>query len=326
MMFNWGIVGTGWIASDMADALNKENGSVYAVINPNKPHTDEFAEKKKVEHVYYDYAEFLSDPNLDIVYIATPHHLHYEQIKQALEAGKHVFCEKAMTINAQEFDEVAALAREKSLILVEGFTLYHMPLYKEILDKVQTGEIGDIKMIQVNFGSLKDLDPTNRYFNKDLAGGALLDIGGYAIAFATMFLDGHPRVAQTSVEFYETGVDEMSGIILKNECQQMAVISLSFRAKQPKRGVISGTKGYIEIDNYPRADKAMITYTEDAHTQRSEIFEAGASDDALIYEIRDMERYIEQGCDDGDLIWSEKVSHILDDVRRDWGMHYPFEN
>lgn len=98
--YNWAIVGTGWAASDMADALNKENGEIYTVVNPHKEHADQFAEKYRVKKTYYDYAAMLADSNVDIVYIATPHTFHYEQIKQALNAGKHVFCEKAITVNA----------------------------------------------------------------------------------------------------------------------------------------------------------------------------------------------------------------------------------
>ena len=139
-----------------------------------------------------------------------------------------------------------------------------------------------------------------------------------------MFLDT-PHVAETSVKFFETGVDEMSGIILKNAKEQMGVISLSFRAKQPKRGVVSGTKGFVEINNYPRATEAEITYTADAHTSTTDKISAGKTDEALQYEVRDMQRYIEQGHDDGELEFSRDVAHILDDVRSDWGMRYPFE-
>lgn len=321
--YNWAIVGTGWAASDFASALNAE-GEIYAVVNPHREHADEFAERNHVKHTYYDYDKMLADEQVDIVYIATPHMNHYEYIKRALAADKHVFCEKAITVNAAQFDEVQQLAQEKHLILTEGFTLYHMPLYRKLKELIQTGKLGEIKMIQVNFGSLKDPDPTKRYFSKELAGGALLDIGGYATAFVRMFMK-QPHVAQTSVKFYQTGVDEMSGIILKNAQEQMAVMSLSFRAKQPKRGVVSGTKGYVEINNYPRANQAEITYTADAHTSTTETLTVGESELALQYEVRDMERYIDQGHDDGELEFSHDVAHILDDVRSDWGMRYPFE-
>jgi len=323
--YNWGIIGTGWIAHDMADALNAVNGEIYAVANPNEESLKQFTKEKHVQKSYTNPDEMINDPNVDIVYIATPHTFHYEYIKKALNAGKHVFAEKAITVNARQFDEVEKLAQEKGLILTEGFTLYHMPIYKKVLDLIKAGKLGQIKMIQVNFGSLKDYDPNNWFFNKDLAGGALLDIGGYATAFARTFLDEAPESILTTVKFFETGVDEQSGIILKNTKDQMAVMALSMRAKQPKRGVVSGTKGYVEINQYPRATQAEITYTASAHEETHETITAGDSSKALEYEVRDMQRYVEQGHDEGQLEMSHDVAHILTSVRTSWGMKYPFD-
>lgn len=323
--YNWGIIGTGWIAHDMADALNKTNGEIYAAANPNEAHLTEFVKEKNVKHAYVNPDDMIADENIDIIYVASPNNTHYEYIKKALETGKNVFCEKSMTVNAKEFDELEALAKEKGVILTEGFTLYHMPIYDKVKELISSGKLGEIKLVQVNFGSLKDPDPTKRYFSKELAGGALLDIGCYATAFARMFLDEQPNSITTSVKFYETGVDEQSGIILKTPSEQMVVMALSFRAKQPKRGVISGTKGYVEISNYPRAEEAIVTYTADAHTQTSETIAAGDTKQALEYEILDMQRYVEQGNDEGRLGWSRDVAHILDGIRSSWGMRFPFE-
>ena len=319
---NWGIIGTGWAAGDTAAALNAVNGEVYAVSNPHREHTDDFAAKYHVLHRYYDNKALMNDPQVDIVYIATPHNQHYELIKQALLAGKHVFCEKAITVTAAEFDEVAVLAQKRHLILTEGFTLYHMPLYKQLHQLIAAGKLGTIKMVQVNFGSLKDPDPRHRYFNRELAGGALLDIGGYAVAFVRQFLRDL-NVAATSVQFYQTGVDEMAGVVLKNGHEQMAVISLSFRAKQPKRGVVSGTKGFVEVNNYPRANQATVTYTTDAHTATTTTMTVGASDLALQYEVQDMERYVLQGHDDGELAMSADIAHLLNEIRINWGLRFP---
>lgn len=324
--YNWGIIGTGWIAHDMADALNNVNGEIYAAANPHKEALDAFVKDKKVERAFTDVDAMLNDPNIDIIYIATPHTFHYEYIKKALNAGKHVFCEKAITVNAKQFDEVAQLAKEKHLILMEGFTIYHMPIYKKMQDMIAKGKFGEIKMIQINFGSLKDYDPKNRFFNKDLAGGALLDIGGYATAFAMSFIEEYPESITTTVKFFETGVDEQSGIILKNSQGQMAVMSLSMRAKQPKRGLVSGTKGYFEINQYPRGTEANITYTQSAHEETYDKVVAGDSAKALEYEISDFQKYVDQGHDEGELEKSRRVAHILTSIRTAWGMTYPFAN
>lgn len=303
----------------MADALNAVNGQVYAVADVNEEMLKKFASEKHIKKTYSNPDDLIADPNVDIVYIATPHTFHYDYIKKALNANKHVFCEKAITVNARQFDEVEKLAQEKGLILTEGFTLYHMPIYQKVLNLIKDSKLGQIKMIQVNFGSLKDYDPKNRFFNKDLAGGALLDIGGYATAFARTFLDEAPESILTSVKFFETGVDEQSGIIMNNTKDQMVVMALSMRAKQPKRGVVSGTKGYVEINQYPRATEADITYTASAHEEKHEKISAGDSDKALQYEVADMQRYIDQGHDDGQLQMSHDIAHILTSVRTHGG-------
>ncbi|MBS0938055.1 Gfo/Idh/MocA family protein [Lactiplantibacillus plantarum] len=323
--YNWGMIGTGWIAHEMADAINDVDGQIYAVADVNESMLKKFAAEKHIAKTFTDTDAMIADENVDVIYIATPHTYHYDYIKKALLAGKHVFCEKAITVNAKQFDEVHQLAQEKGLILTEGFTLYHMPVYQQVKQLITDGKLGEIKLVQVNFGSLKDYDPKNRFFNKQLAGGALLDIGGYATAFARTFLDSEPNTALTTVKFFETGVDEQSGIILKNEREQLAVMALSMRAKQPKRGVVSGTKGYVEINNYPRATEAQITYTDGAHGESHETLTAGDADQALRYEVRDMQRYIETGHDDGQLATSHDVTHILDSIRNAWGMKYPFD-
>ena len=287
---NWGILGSGWIAQEMGEALQTVNGSIYGVYSANPAHAQRYAATYSVAHCYKSAEEMLADPNIDIIYIATPHNLHYQFIRQALLAGKHVFCEKSITVNASQLQECAALAAEKNLVICDGVTLFHMPLYKELKKRIASGAIGQVKMVQVNFGSCKEYDVNNRFFSKELAGGALLDIGVYAVSFARYFMGSKANVVLTTANYFETGVDETSGILLKNPDGEMAVISLTMRAKQPKRGVIAGEKGYIEINNYPRADKATITYTEDGRTETIEI---GSTSKALQYEVQDMQDYVQ---------------------------------
>lgn len=320
--YNWAILGTGIIGREMAAALNEVNGEIYAVGDINLEKAQEFAEEFKITNVYNDCDEMIKNPNVDIVYIATPHNLHYEYLLKAVKNGKHVFCEKAITVNAKQLDEVAAIAKEKKLVVAEGMTLYHMPLYKKLREIVNSGAIGKVKMVQVNFGSCKEYDVKNRFFSKDLAGGALLDIGVYAASFARYFMESKPNVILTTAKYFETGVDEQSGIIMKNDCDQMAVMALTMRAKQPKRGVVAGELGYIEVNNYPRADKATITYTEDGRTEEIQL---GESAKALNYEVEDMQEYITNKTGDDQFQLSLDVTHLLSEVRNQWGFVYPFE-
>ena len=177
-------------------------------------------------------------------------------------------------------------------------------------------------MVQVNFGSNKGYDSTNRFFALEAAGGALLDIGVYATSFARTFLSEIPNTILTTVEYLETGADEQSGIIMKNTKGEMVVMCLTLRAKQPKRGVVTGDKGYIEVYEYPRACKATITNTE---TGEVETVEAGKTEDALRYEVEAMEAAVSGDYNDDNPEITRDTMKILTSVKTQWGMKYPFE-
>ena len=319
-MYNWGIIGTGWIAHEMGEALNRMNHGIYGVVSGRYENALSYQKEFDVKHVYHTIDDMLEDSHIDIVYIATPHNLHYEEMMEALEAGKHVFVEKSITVNDNQLEEAISLAERKGLVIMDGVTLFHMPVFKKVKEIVESGSLGPVKMIQVNFGSCKEYDINNRFFSKELAGGALLDIGVYAVSFARYFMSESPKQILSTVNLFETGVDETSGIILNNS-KEMAVISLTMRAKQPKRGLIACENGYIEIYNYPRGDQAVITYTSDGH---SETIKNGETKDALFYEIEDMEDYVSNKYSKTLEITSD-VMKILTKIRKQWGMIYPFE-
>lgn len=311
---NWAILGPGTIAKDFAKAIEEVNGKIYAVGSRSVEKAKKFAEGYNVEKVYGNYDEMLNDKNIDVVYISTPHCNHYEFIVKSLQNNKHVLCEKAITVNGDELREVVKLAEEKKLIVMEAMTLFHMPLYKKLSDIIQNGKIGKIKMLQVAFGSLKEYDVNNRFFSKELAGGALLDIGTYALSFTRYFLSSKPNVLFTTMKKFETGVDEQSGIILNNKDDEMAVISLTMRAKQPKKGIVAGEKGYITVENYPRADKATITYPDGS----VETIEAGDTDKALVYEVQDMNDCVLKIHQNDTIKLSLDVMEIMDEARNQW--------
>ena len=318
---NWAILGPGTIAGDFAKAISEVNGSIYAVGARSLEKAEKFSSDYTVEKVYGNYNEMLKDDKIDVVYISTPHSNHYEYIMESLRNNKHVLCEKAITVNCTQLSEIVSLAKEKNLIVAEAMTIYHMPLYKKLRKIVDDGKLGKIKMIQVNFGSLKEYDVTNRFFSPDLAGGALLDIGTYALSFTRYFLSSQPEEILTTVKKFETGVDEQSGIILKNKDDEMAVISLTMRAKQPKRGIVCGELGYITVENFPRAEKATITYPDGS----VEIIEDGDTSKALIYEVQDMNNCIMKKNSNDTLELSVDVMNIMDEVRNQWGLKYSFE-
>ncbi len=317
----WGILGPGSIARDFAQALNRVNGEVYAVASRNKERAEKFARENNVKKAYGSYDEIIKDKDIDVVYIATPHSNHYEYIIKSLNNNKHVLCEKAITVNERELEEALKIAREKNLVLEEAMTLFHMPLYEKVIKKINKEDLGKVNMVQVSFGSFKEYDENNRFFNLDLAGGALLDIGTYALSFARYFLSSMPDEILSTVKKAKTGVDEESGIILKTKEDEIATISLAFRSKMPKRGIVSCDNGFITIDNFPRANKATINYLDGA----VEVIECGEEEKALDYEVIFMEERIKENKESNSIDLTYDVTKIMNKVRKDWGIVYPFE-
>ncbi|WP_407370969.1 Gfo/Idh/MocA family protein [Carnobacterium sp.] len=318
---NWGILGLGQIATEFAETFDVENAVLYGAGSRNDEKAAEFAQKHAIEKSYGSYDALLEDPSIDVVYIATPHSHHAELILKSLEHGKHVLSEKAITMNNDQLTQAMTLAEEKKLVLAEAMVIYHMPLYHKLKEIAQNGSLGRLKMIQVSFGSLKEEDPTNRFFNKDLAGGALLDIGIYALSFARFFLTSQPKEIHTTMNFYETGVDEQSGILLKNDQDELASISLTFRAKMPKTGIVAFENGFITVTDFPRADKATLTMPDGS----VETIEAGDTKQAMNYEIADITNMILSDGPNPSLALTHDVMEIMDTLRKDWGLHYDFE-
>lgn len=320
--YNWAVLGCGNIANDFARDMNKMGGKVYSVANRTYEKAAAFAEKYNIEKVYENIDDIFADENVDIVYIATPHNKHIEYILKALENGKHVLCEKAITLNSSELNRAVELADSKNLILAEAMTIYNMPLYNELEKIISSGKLGEFRLAQVNFGSFKEYDMTNCFFNMDLAGGALLDIGVYALSCVRMFMTEYPNDIKSQVKFAVTGADEQSNIILKNSKEEMASVTLSLHSKQPKRATICFDKGFIEIFEYPRADIAKTFYTED---NRIEEIKAGDISDALCYEIKNMENAVSSGKNTMRLQYTVDVMNIMTTLRNQWGMKYPEE-
>ncbi|MBT0912531.1 Gfo/Idh/MocA family protein [Streptococcus salivarius] len=320
--YNWASLGTGVIANELAQALEALGGKLYSVANRTYDKGVAFAEKYGIEKVYEEIDQVFEDPEVDIIYISTPHNTHINYLRKALAAGKHVLCEKSITLNSEELTEAIQLAEENHVKLAEAMTIFHMPIYRKLSEIVESGKLGPLKVIQMNFGSYKEYDMTNRFFNRNLAGGALLDIGVYALSFVRWFMTSQPTEMVSQVKLAPTGVDEQAGILLTNAEGEMATVTLSLHAKQPKRGTIAYDKGYIELYEYPRGQKAVITYTEDGS---QEIIKAGETAKALQYEVLDMEAAVAGENDYTYLNYSRDVMDLMTQLRKDWGLTYPEE-
>ena len=319
----WGVIGCGVIANQMAEALAAEGRHIDGVANRTHEKAVAFADKHGVARVYDTIDDLIATPDIDVLYLTTPHNTHITYLRKALAAGKHVLCEKSITLNSAELAEARELASAYGVQLMDACTILHMPLYKELQRRIDAGDFGRVNLIQENFGSYKEYDMKNRFFNPELAGGALLDIGVYSLTLARLFLKSQPHEALSMMNPAPTGTDETEGILLRNAEGQMVVLSLTMHSKQPKRAMISADKAYLEIMEYPRADQASIVWTE---TGAREELRVGNTAQALSYVLADMERAVA-----GDeyaraqLGTSADVMELMTSLRADWNFKYPEE-
>lgn len=246
--WNWGIIAPGKIAEKFASDLKLVDGAnLYAVASRSLFKAQAFANKFNAEIAYESYEELAKDPNVDIVYIASPHTFHFEHSLLCLRNGKHVLCEKPMGMNAAQVNELKRVASERKKFLMEALWTKFIPSFRKCYELVQEGQIGEIKYIQSNFCFRAEYDISKRLFNKQLGGGSLLDIGIYPVFFA-LELAGKPDEILASAVIGQTGVDENCNIILKYNQQGItASLSSSFLVNAPSEALIAGTKGFIRM-------------------------------------------------------------------------------
>jgi predicted dehydrogenase len=319
----WGVLGCGVIANQMAAALASQGRTLAGVANRTHEKAVAFAGRYGVPTVYDTIDDLFADPDIDAVYITTPHNTHITYLRAALSAGKHVMCEKAITLNSAELAEARALAEANRVVLMDACTVLHMPLYKELARRAAAGDFGRVNLVQENFGSYKAYDMSNRFFNPALAGGAMLDIGVYSITLARLFLASQPTELVSLENPAPTGVDESSGVVMRNAEGQLVVLSLTLHSKQPKRAMVSCDKAYLEVMEYPRADSADIVWTG---TGERETVRAGSTDQALAYVIADLEAAVAGRPQELDNLGvSSDVMALMTQLRSDWGVIYPEE-
>jgi predicted dehydrogenase len=318
--YNWGIIGLGRIASTFAQFFPNEDQTLYGAAARDLNRATTFAQTHNIPHAYGSYADLYNDPNIDVVYIATPHPFHYQQIKDALLAGKHVLAEKSITLNSTELEELVALAASKHLILMEAQTIYHMPLYGTLLEFAHDHDLGALKTIQVTFGSSVPFAPDDRLLNANLGGGALLDIGVYALSFARRFTKAPLELVATQMTETSTGVDGQSSFLLRTADGVQITVALNLQAKMPKQGLVAYTNGFFTVDQYPRADAATFT-TPDL---TASMITAGDRTTALANEVRDFAQAIQTG-QNPTLAWTENVMDIMTQAREKWHFKFPNE-
>lgn len=259
----WGILGTGVVARQFAEGLSfLKDAELYAVGARSKDKAEDFARIYPAQQAYGSFEELVCDANIDVVYVATPHHVHRDHCILSLLAGKPILCEKPFAINAEQADEVISLAREKNLFCMEAMWMRFIPLMRAFTTRLANNVIGDPCMMQADFGMPFMYDSKARQFNRDLAGGALLDLGVYPVSLSYQIF-GAPCEIVTAVNMGDSGVDETSSILLKYPGGKIATLQSSVRLQTPIEAVIMGSAGTIRIKSpLYRPHKMMIdTFT-----------------------------------------------------------------
>lgn len=259
--YRWGILGAGRIADKFCTALNFVNGSeVYAIASRDAENAQAFAAKHNATKFYTSYIDLATDPNIDIIYIATPHAFHYEHTMLCLQHQKHVLCEKPMSLNSKLSTEMMDFATKQNLFLMEGLWTRFMPFTEKILSLIEDDTIiGSIKHLQANFGFTAPFDVNGRMFNKALGGGSVLDVGIYPIFLATLLL-GKPSAIHAAVNKTTTDVDESADILLEYTNGTTAHLLSSIGFNTAITATILGTKGRIEVHNpfFKATDLSLI--------------------------------------------------------------------
>ncbi|MGF1772748.1 Gfo/Idh/MocA family oxidoreductase [Vibrio wakamikoensis] len=273
-MIKWGVMGPGRIAHNFAKGIAVTDGAVIqAVASRNEKRATQFAGQYQIETIYSDYQALTQDPEVDIIYIATPHAFHYEQALMCLNAGKAVMCEKALTMTAEQSRYLHQVSKEQGVFIMEAFWSKFLPAWEQI--QHWKLKIGDIKLVQSNFCFKAERNYSDRLFDPIQGGGALHDIGIYNIALSNYVFDQLPIQWQVLGTVGETGVEESVSAVLEYEGDSRATFTCSFNVTTPNTMTIFGEHGRIEIaEPFFGAEKA--TLVTDSANEVFEIPHAGA--------------------------------------------------
>ncbi len=323
------ILAPGKIAQSMAKAvveIRRMSGTqleLYAVASRSLDRAKAFATQWGFEKAYGSYEEMLEDEAVELVYVASPHSLHYRHAKMCLEHDKNVLLEKPFTVNAMQAEELISLAREKGLLLAEAIWTRYMPSRRMIDDIIAGGIIGEPISLTANLGYA--MKHKERLQNPELAGGALLDVGVYPIHFAMMVFHKEIEKVDASVVMSPMGVDWVNSVTLTFEDGKMAVLHSSMLSPTDRLGVIYGEKGYMEIQNINNCEEIRVFDTE--HHMVA-CYKVPKQINGYEYEVLSCMKAMKEGkveCEEMPHSETLRVMRLLDAIRGKWGMRYPCE-
>jgi predicted dehydrogenase len=325
----WGIVATGAIANLVAEDLSQlDDADLYAVSSRTQEAATAFATARGFGKAYSDdggvpgYQRLFDDPAVDVVYVATPHAQHFEIVKAALLAGKHVLCEKALTINAREAAALAKLAQEQKLFLMEAVWSRFLPSIQRALHIAASGELGDVQWVSADLGFPAPYSPTARLWSPAAGGGALLDITVYPMLWALGTL-GFPQAVTAVGSLNDDGVDSQNALTLSYASGAQAQLTSSLLAHGPRNATVAGSLGFLQTNgsiNNPREISVRSGWDE-PRTERFDVVGIGYT-----YELREVTRCIQQGLTESPVMpleHSVNTMRIFDGVRSQLGIRYP---
>ncbi|MGB1288020.1 MAG: Gfo/Idh/MocA family protein [Aggregatilineales bacterium] len=320
----WGILSTGAIAREFAEDLQVvPDATLLAVGSRSQDSADAFGDDFNIERRYASYEALVQDDDIDAIYIGTPHPFHKNNSILCLNHGKAVLCEKPFTMNAREAQQVIDVAREKGIFLMEAMWTRYIPAIAKLRELLADNVIGDINLLDIDFGFRAGLDPQHRLFNRALGGGTLLDIGVYSLSMASMAI-GTPSRIQSMAHIGETGVDESAAIILGyDNCDTLTTISTSVRTDKLNTVVFNGTKGRIIVHAlwWAPCDITVEIYGEDTTKIHLPLNAHGYN-----YQAEEVGRCLRAGLTESDIMPLDETLSIMktmDAIREQWGLSYP---
>ncbi|MCR5824354.1 MAG: Gfo/Idh/MocA family oxidoreductase [Lachnospiraceae bacterium] len=312
-----GILGAGGIAGTVSGTLEQmAEISCYAVASRDKAKAEKFANEHGYEKAYGSYEEMLQDPEVELVYIATPHSHHFEHMKMCVEHGKPALCEKAFCENADQAGRIAELAKEKKVYVSEAIWPRYMPSRKMIDETLSSGIIGKVYTLTANLSYT--ISHKERIIRPELAGGALLDIGVYGINFMLMHFGDDIERIESAVRFTETGVDGDESITVFYRDGRMAVLTHSIYPRSDRKGIFHGDKGYMVVENINNPSEINVYDTNDRLIKHMDVPKQISGYE---YEFLESIDCVQKGRIESTsmpLAESVKMMEIMDEVRSGW--------
>ncbi len=321
---HWGILSTGKIAGSFTEDIRYVPDAEVVAVGSRNQHTAEaFGQKHNIPKRHPSYQALANDPDVDVIYIATPHAFHAENSIMCMNANKAVLCEKAFCINAGEAEKMILSARENNVFLMEALVTRHFPVIHQVLNWIKDGLIGEVRLVQANRCAREEFTLESRVMKRELGGGSLLDLGIYVIGFSSMIFGQPPQKATGFGFIGDYGSDEQGASILEYDNGALAILTFALRTDTVNEAYIYGTKGYIKLP-----DLFAVPHKASLHIKgQPEIkFEKPITGNGLHYQVKEVHRCLRESLLESPrmpLEESLQIMETMDKIRSSWDLTYP---